>query len=212
MKPYMDALQKFDPLTLRALTQAVETGDPSRVLQALKMDAQPAQNLNNTEVSRTEIPELAEIKQELADLRRFRAEQKEVEAIQKIKDVAKSHKLINARGAHKMVLEHLLEHVRTTGTPPGDTLEESFAIAAEAVEGKLRQEADSWRKILTPEPPMVESPQTSPSQVTQPQPMSKTLSNAATSAPPMTVTTPTPKTAEEYQALALEEAKKLFGW
>ena len=211
MKPYMDALQKFDPLTLRALTQAVESKDPSKVLQALNMQS-TAQNLNEAEVSRPEIPELAEIKEELSELRRFRAEQKEAEAIQKIKDVTKTHKLISARGAHKMVLEHLLAHVRATGSPPGDTIEESFALAADAVEGYLNQEAESWRKVLTPTQAMVESPQTSPLQVTTPQPMSKTLSNAATSAPPMTVSNPSPKTAEEYQALALEEAKKLFGW
>lgn len=212
MKPYVEALQKFDPLTLRALTQAMESGDANQVLKALKLDPPAAQNLNETEVSRTEIPELAEIREELSELRKFRAEQAENKLVSEIKEATKDYKLITARGAHKMVLQYILDFKNQTGSPPGDTLAESYALAAEAVEGRLRQEAESWRKVLTPEEPMVESPQVSQSQAAAPQPTSKTLSSAATSAPPLTVTTSKPKTAEEYQALALEEAKKLFGW
>jgi len=212
MKPYTEALQKFDPLTLKALTQAMESGDASKALKALGLNAPQAQAPSEQETSRPEIPELAEIKEELSELRKFRAEQAETKLVNEIKDATKDHKLITARGAHKMVLQYILDFKNKTGSPPGDTLAESYAMAAEAVEGYLKQEAESWRKVLTPEAPMVESPQTSPSQVAAPQPMSKTLSSAATSAPPLSVTSSKPKTAEEYQALALEDAKKLFGW
>jgi hypothetical protein len=211
IKPYMEALQQFDPLTLRALTQAVNSGDSSKVLQALNMQS-TAQNVPESDVSRPEIPELAEIKEELSELRKFRAEQAENKLVSEIREATKDHKLISARGAHKMVLQYILDFKNRTGSPPGDTLSESYALAADAVEGYLKQEAESWRKVLTPEAPMVESPQVSQSQAAAPQPTSKTLSSAATSAPPLTVTTSKPKTAEEYQALALEDAKKLFGW
>lgn len=207
MKPYVAALQKFDPNTLQALVQAADSGDPAKVLRALKMEV-PTPSAEAPEPP----DELTNIKQEIAELRKFRAEQAEEKLLGQIKQATADKKFITGRNAHKMVLQYILDYKDRQGYPPGDTLEESYAVASEAVERHLQQEAEGWRKLLTPDAPVVESSQTPQPRVTEPQPLSKSLTNAATAAPPHSVTTRQPKTPEEYQALALEEAKKLFGW
>lgn len=109
------------------------------------------------------------------------------------------------------VRDYLLNHIKETGSPPGEDLEESIEMALEAIEAKFEAQAAKWRKKLgltaaemSNTITKAESAAESVKSVTT---KSKTLSNSHASAP---VASPTKlSSSTDYRKAALEALNKL---
>jgi hypothetical protein len=104
-----------------------------------------------------------------------------------------------------MVESTIINHYNQTGALPGDTFEESVLLAAEVVEGALKQEAQKWQKLYGAPLTSGTAPATVQTQKAPEQTPStgnvagnRTLTNANTTAPAAVV--PNPKTRAEILA------------
>ncbi len=104
---------------------------------------------------------------------------------------------------------NLVEFVRRTGSPPGETREESIAIALEAVQVTAEKEAEKWRKKLglTAAPAASNTEAAAPKSAVEPASElgmpSRTITNSHASAP-QKVAGSTAKTPDELRAAALK--------
>ncbi len=107
------------------------------------------------------------------------------------------------------VVDYMINFVKQTGSPPGETLDESIQLAAEAVEAREEKQAQKYlkRKGLTNVKPLDNAPSagtksagvpTTSEQVKK----SKTLTNSHASTP-RAVGSTTAETPEDYRAKAL---------
>lgn len=133
-------------------------------------------------------PELQQRLQRLDQLEAWAMQQQRQSILNNVKEVlpADKFKIITGRGEYETVLGYLERFHAETGTLPGATFNESVQVAAEALEAKLSQEAEKWRKVLTPAQPPANvhgeaqraPPQSGP--VTSPVHTTKTLTNTTT--------------------------------
>lgn len=133
-------------------------------------------------------PELQQRLQRLDQLEAWAMQQQRQSILNNVKEVlpADKFKLITGRGEYETVLGYLERFHAETGTLPGATFNESVQIAAEALEARLAQEAEKWKKVLTPAQPPANvqgeaqraPPQSGP--VTSPVHTTKTLTNTTT--------------------------------
>lgn len=109
-------------------------------------------------------------------------------------------------GEESRVLEYIERYHAQTGELPGETLEESLTIAAEAVEVQLKKEAARWQKVLQPASgaaTLLPKAAVPAAEATSKQ--AKTLTNSTGSGPKTApVTSKAPKSPEDYQRAALE--------
>lgn len=216
-KPKEEFLRAFTPQEAERLAQARLSGDPVAALQALgfthqQYNARLAGIAQEPEKAAEDDapPVVKTLQQELAALKAER-EREKVEATRReflsrtqslLKDDPKfSH--INALGDFESIEAAVIDHHRRYGELPGDTLEESIKLAAEVVEYNLKQQAEKWKKVLTPSstpaPVAAKAPESQPSAGTV---ATRTLTNANTTAPAAVRTVP--KSREEVIAALVE--------
>ena len=215
----------MDPGSVQALLRAKQAGDPMGVLTALGFTyGDVARRILETEPGNTppppkeapkEVPKGVlppELEQEIVQMRAYVAQQQRKEILGRVKEVlpADKFKLISSMNQHEGVLQFVQDFHTRTGELPGNTFEESITTAAEALERKLSQEAEKWRKVLTPaqaaaivQPEAQREPQSS-GPVTSP--ASKTLTNGVAAPAP---TKPEPTTREEVISGLLKDPEFL---
>ncbi len=196
--PHASMLKRFTPQQLQRLADAAASENPVAALAALgfthsQYNAAVAGLKKTEEQPETSAPapEVLTLKQELEALKQEREQEKLQASRQQF--LAHTEKLLkdNPKFTHLSTLGEwqsvervILQHIEETGTPPGETLDETVLLAAEVVEHRLKKEAERWRKVLTgfqtpasTQPPKAsESPQTGSE-------TPRTLTNANTSAP-----------------------------
>lgn len=169
-KPYEEARKVISPEALQALIKAKTAGDPMGLLAAMGFSyTDVVRSLQGAaggkvapkdeEAAPQDEPnsEVAQLRQELAALRnerdgeKFQGQRKQVfEGVKgelyKAKD---KFPLVIGMDAQEEVLKFIEHHVQRTGSPPGDTFEESIAMAAAEVEGHLTKQKEKWSKVLT---------------------------------------------------------------
>src|SRR5574343_289502 len=168
------ALKEYTPEQLANAVAILKGQQPQQTQQA-------PQNQSDVEVLRGE----------LAQLKAFQAQVTREKTLAGIREtVSKDERFSHVKGldAFDKVEGVLVEYYNKYGELPGSTFAESVAVAADIVEGRLKAEAEKWKKVLTsqntvnsvptkaPEPPSV--PKETPGQVT--------LTNQATSSPAST--------------------------
>ena len=188
----------------QALAKAVQSGDALGAISALGFtyadvtkqllatpEAPPAAVTPAAEATPAALnlpPELQQRLQRLDQLEAWAMQQQRQSILNNVKEVlpADKFKLITGRGEYETVLGYLERFHAETGTLPGATFNESVQIAAEALEARLAQEAEKWKKVLTPAQPPANvqgEAQRSPpqsGQVTSPVNTTKTLTNTTT--------------------------------
>jgi hypothetical protein len=194
IKPYMEMLKAIPPHSLQALARAAQSGDPMALLAAAGYSYADVAKRVVTGESTPPAPQKTEerpagalppeVQGEIAELRAYVQRQQQQELMQRVKAaVPPSLKHINGLEAHDLIVRYVNDFAARTGSPPGETFEESVAIAAEAVEAHLAREAQRWAKVLTPgqSPGTVpsEALRTPPQQPGQSVPVPKTPTNAA---------------------------------
>jgi hypothetical protein len=92
---------------------------------------------------------------------------------------------------------------RENGRLPADSFEESVTMAAELVEENLKQQAEKWKKVLTPAQAAASVKAEEPTERAAPGTEHRTLTNTNTTAP--AAVRPTPKTREERIAALLAD-------
>lgn len=212
LKVYEMLEKAVPPHQIQALARALASGDPMSLVTAAGFTyADVAKRVTSDELPakpaapEPEKPQGAlppEVQSELAQMRAYIAQKQQEELNQKIVQTipADKTKFLAARPAAEraaMINQYVNQFRQATGGFPGDTFEESVAIAAEAVEAHLAKEAEFYRQVLTPgqsSAPVApaahgETPKTGPESV----PVPKTLTN--TSAP--AGVKPEPTTREE---------------
>ncbi len=224
------ALQgKLDPGSVQALVRAKESGDPLGALAALGFsygditkqllaspEAPPAQKQQkeaDPEPEPARVPaELQARLQRLDQLEAWALQQQRKEILSQVKASipADKFKLISGREDYERVLGFLEHFHSQTGSLPADNFSESVLVAAEALERQLSQEAERWKRVLTPAPAaatiQTEAQRESPPQSGQVTPVHKTLTNQV--AAPAT-TQPEPKTRDEVIASLLKDPEFL---
>lgn len=202
VKPYMEGLKAFSPGEVAAITKAKASGDPLAVLSAFgfsyadvatrMVDMGAAKKAPPPPEKADSSPEFMEIRKELADLRAERAQRQYDQVVARVSDMTKDKPLISKLKRQGAVLEYLIDFARRTGAPPGETFDESVAIAAEAVEADLVKEAATWRDALgvssqltTPPPSVMVAGGEREAPSGQAKTGTQTLTNAAASAPRM---------------------------
>lgn len=223
------ALQgKLDPGSVQALVKAKESGDPLGALAALGFsygditkqllaspEAPPAQKQQQKEADPEPARFPAELQarlQRLDQLEAWALQQQRKEILSQVKASipADKFKLISGREDYERVLGFLEHFHSQTGSLPADNFSESVLVAAEALERQLSQEAERWKRVLTPAPAaatiQTEAQRESPPQSGQVTPVHKTLTNQV--AAPAT-TQPEPKTRDEVIASLLKDPEFL---
>ena len=223
------ALQgKLDPGSVQALVKAKESGDPLGALAALGFsygditkqllaspEAPPAQKQQQKEADPEPARVPAELQarlQRLDQLEAWALQQQRKEILSQVKASipADKFKLISGREDYERVLGFLEHFHSQTGSLPADNFSESVLVAAEALERQLSQEAERWKRVLTPAPAaatiQTEAQRESPPQSGQVTPVHKTLTNQV--AAPAT-TQPEPKTRDEVIASLLKDPEFL---
>lgn len=117
--------------------------------------------------------------------------------------------LVREQNAEGKVLAYLEDYYNKTGEMPAESLDESLAIAMEAVETDLNSELERWLTTSKAKAKMGSVAQ--PAQGTAgkaegsgpPSKVVSTLTNKGTSSPSKHVAPPEPKTPEDYRRLAL---------
>ena len=198
VKPYMEMLKAIPPHSLQALARAAQSGDPMALLAAAGFSyADVAKRVvtgDNVPQAKPEEPKAPaanlppEIQAKLAKLDQveaYVAQQQRNELMQKVQAaVPEKLKLVKQLGAFDMVERYVSDFYQRTGSLPGETFEQTIAVAAEAVEAHLVQEAQRWSKVLTPgQPPATvasEAPRESPHAGPASTPVPKTITNATT--------------------------------
>lgn len=198
VKAFEEISQNLDPMSLKTLMRAKASGDPLAALAALGFSySDVANRMLDTRARPKEAPpaaaeppksalppEFDEVRQELAELRQDRTRRMEVEALQNIeKALGDKFPLTKKLKAAPMVKKYIEDFYARTGELPGDTFDETVALAAEAVEQRYKAEAEKWRSVLSENltvseaEPMLKQPVTSER---PPGPVSsgRTLSNA----------------------------------
>jgi hypothetical protein len=198
--PHASMLKRFTPQQLQRLADAAASENPVAALAAMGFThaqynaavaglkkEQPAPE----SAPGAPPPEVLTLKQELEAIKAERENEKLQASRQQflshteklLKDDSKfSH--LSALGEWQSVERVILQHIEETGSPPGETLDETIRLAAEVVEHRLKKEAERWQKVLTgfqkpastPPSKAPESPQTGSE-------TPRTLTNANTSAP-----------------------------
>ncbi len=213
LKVYEMLEKAVPPHQIQALARALASGDPMSLVTAAGFTyADVAKRVINDEMPtkiaaapEPEKPQGAlppEVQSELAQMRAYIAQKQQEEINQRLvaalpKDKVKFLAVRPPAEQAGRLHAYLTQFHARTGSLPGDTIEESVAIAAEAIEAHLAQEAEYFRQVLTPgqsSAPVApaahgETPKTGPESV----PVPKTLTN--TSAP--AGVKPEPKTREE---------------
>jgi len=153
VKPYTEALKVLNPTQAQALSKALSAKDPLAALTALgysyadvasrvvDMGAPAPKKGEAPKEAPAQDPEVAELKKELAEVKAWRAEQQKQQVLTRITDAVKDKPLITKLGEQNLVLDYLTDFHARTGRTPGDTFEESVAVAAEAVEQHLAAQA-----------------------------------------------------------------------
>lgn len=157
-------------------------------------------------------PEIEELRRFKAQYEAEKAQQTRAQALQGIEAAVKKggdkFKHLATLERWDMVEQVIINYHAQNGALPGDTFEESVALAAEVVEGQLKQESTKWAKLygggLTSQPtpatvPNQKAPESPPSTGTE---TARTLTNSNTAAP--AAVRSVPKTREERIAALIE--------
>ena len=156
-------------------------------------------------------PEIEELRKFKAQYEAEKAQQARQQALQGIAGVVQKggdkFKHLAALEKWDAVEQVIINHHAQTGTLPGDTFEESVALAAEVVEAQLKQESQKWAKLyggLTSgsapaSVPAQKAPESTPSTGAA---TARTLTNSNTTAP--AAVRPVPKTRAEVLAALIE--------
>ena len=210
-KPHLEALRAIPPHTVSAIAKAIASGDPVSLLAAAGMThAQYNARLLGAKDPEVEEKEAAPsgnkdieaLRQELAALKQERDSEKlqssRSQMLNQMKEILKDSpkfETINGLEDFEGVERVLIAYHNTHGSLPGETLKESVELAAELYEAQLKKEAERWSKVLTKGQPPASVPSKAPESPSAGTVVSRTLTNANTSAPavPRTV----PKTRQE---------------
>ena len=196
--PHASMLKRFTPQQLQRLADAAASENPVAALAAMgfthaQYNAAVAGLKKPEEQAGTgaPAPEMMSLKQELEQLKQEREHEKLQASRQQflshteklLKDDPKFTHL-STLGEWQSVERVILQHIEETGSPPGETLDESVRLAAEVVEHRLKKEAERWKKVLTG----FQTPASTPSSKAPESPQTgsetpRTLTNANTSAP-----------------------------
>lgn len=211
-----EALEKaVPPHQVQALARALASGDPMALVTAAGFtyadvakrvinDEMPAKPAAAPEPEKPQGVLPPEIQQEIAQMRAYIAQKQQEELSQRIVKALPSDKLkflaVRPEGERAArVNAYIAQFYQQTGSLPGETFEESVAIAAEAVEAHLAKEAEFYRQVLTPgqssAPVTPAAHGETPKTGSETAPVPKTLTNLRTSAP--AGVRPEPKTREE---------------
>ncbi len=213
-KPFLDALKR-----------ARAENDPVAALTALGFThAQYANKMLGTppkEEGEKPAPasERRSLDPEIEELRRFKAQyeaervqQARAQALQGIESTVKKagdkFKHLAALEKWDAVEQVIINYHASNNALPGDTFEESVMLAAEVVEGALKQEAQKWQKLYgqpltsTQPPANVQTQKAPESQPSTGSETARTLTNSNTSAP--AAVRPVPKTRQEIIAALIE--------
>lgn len=219
VEPYMKALSVIPADRVRVLTAALERRDPIAAMEAIgftraeynnKLLDMPPEDLGKTPQpppTKSADPEMEELR---AFKRTYEAEQVKKQNEQLTEGVARvvkanpKFKLISAHDAFSEVLGILGQFAQENKRMPGDTFEESVAIAAEFVEKRYEAQAERWKKVLTPETQPTTVPEKKAPEKPSPGPETpRTLTNSNTSAP--AAVRPAPTSREEIIAALLRD-------
>lgn len=208
VSPHLSMLKQFSPQEAQRLAQARAARDPVAALAALgfthseynaaragvKIDPAPA------EPPAPGDPKLSALEQEVQQLRAEREGERIAASRQQF--LSHTEKMLKedpkfphlaGLGEWQSVESVILQHIQETGTPPGETLDESIRLAAEVVEHRLKKEAERWSKVLTgfkKDVPVTIVPPKAPAQPSPGSDVPRTLTNADTTAPAEVRTTP----------------------
>jgi hypothetical protein len=196
--PHASMLKRFTPQQLQRLADAAASENPVAALAAMgfthaQYNAAVAGLKKPEEQADTgaPAPEMMSLKQELEQLKQEREHEKLQASRQQF--LAHTEKLLkddpkfthlSTLGEWQSVERVILQHIEETGSPPGETLDETVRLAAEVVEHRLKKEAERWKKVLTG----FQTPASTPSSKAPESPQTgsetpRTLTNANTSAP-----------------------------
>lgn len=212
LKPFTEALKALDPQSLSALARAKAAGDPVAALAAMGFTHNDYVNRfvdGEKPAAKAKEPEkapeqLGGVEKDLAEFKAWRAQQAQAQTLGAIKDLTKDFPHIAKLERHDLVLQELLDFIGRTGAPPSEDFQESVKMAAQAVEDKLKAEAQKWAKVLTPGaptgsvPPEVKGTSDSPASGRE----IKTVTNDV-QAQPRTGVRPVPQSDEDYRRDAL---------
>lgn len=172
VKAYREASQGLSPADLQAIARAKMSRDPLAALRALGfsyadvaskvVEGRPAKappaarEEPAAEEPPAPLPELEEIKSELAELRAERAARQAQETRTRVREtIGDKYPLTKEFGAEAEVLGYLENYYNTqlqktgVGDLPAATFEENVQIAAEAVEQKYAAQKAKWERILS---------------------------------------------------------------
>jgi hypothetical protein len=200
-KPYAEMSKHLTVDALSAAVKAKQAGDPMAILAAFGFShtdyvrqtaaaaagkPAPAKDASEKEEPQ-ENSELAQLKAELAELRNERMQEKvqsqRTQVLTAMKDElarqVEKFPLINDMEAQGDVLRFIEQHVQRTGSPPGESFEETVAMAATEVESRLTQAKEKWSKVLTKQktPVRVQGEAEEPLQAGSEEVVGKTLTN-----------------------------------
>lgn len=208
LKPYLETLKQFDPLTLTKVQRAAQQQDAGGLLSAFGLQP-PAPAAPPTPESATQA-EIQRMRSEMEALKAFQQEATRRQNYELVAKAAERTDFLRETKDYDTVFAYLQDYKNKTGGFPADNWEESVALAVEAVEAAKVREAETYYKVLTKKQGVVASAP-APQMRAEPQAVGATLTNSRTNGPPQTAVPAQPRTPEEYQAAALEEAKK-HGW
>lgn len=196
--PHASMLKRFTPQQLQRLADAAASENPVAALAAMGF-THAQYNAAVAGLKKPEeqadagapAPEVMSLKQELEQLKQEREHEKLQASRQQF--LAHTEKLLkddpkfthlSTLGEWQSVERVILQHIEETGSPPGETLDETVRLAAEVVEHRLKKEAERWKKVLTG----FQTPASTPSSKAPESPQTgsetpRTLTNANTSAP-----------------------------
>lgn len=204
--PHLEMLKVFSPQEAQRLAQARASGDPVAALTALgfthQQYTQKLVGLKAPEAAPEQdappaAPEIEALKQEVQALRAER-ENERVQASRRealgkmesiLKDNPKFH-TINSLKDYEGIEKVLLSYWSEFQKMPGDTFEESVALAAEVHEAQLKKEAEKWSRALTVPQTSVPVPSKAPDAPRTGSEQPRTLTNANTTAPATVRTVP----------------------
>lgn len=212
-KPYLEALKRAkaerDPVAALQALGFTHAQYAERVLDLEpKPDAPDAKPETKTRGVDPEIEELRAFKKQYEAERAQVSRQQALQGIEAtIKKAGDKFKHLSALERWDSVEQVIINYHSQNGALPGDTFEESVMLAAEVVEGALKQEAQKWAKLYggltSGSSPASVNVQKAP----EPQPSTgaetaRTLTNSNTTAP--AAVRPVPKTRQEIIAAILE--------